>query len=783
MNRIFLIAFVFLYCYFVCCYGQERKIEGVVYIAPTEFAEMAQVILHADSVTVHPEVVTYTDKRGYYSIDLNTPAKLFIVEVRYWGYHATSKTFESDSIKIVERCDFNLEPAEEATQLSDVVVTAKRKVSVGRKSYRFSRKQIHDAKSSLDLALTLPLVKADARTGIISSAVGDVAPTILINGYYGTNEELRSIPPSKIIRIDYYDIAPERYNTTGSVIDVITKPLDDGHHAGVEASVTPIATDAVARLYYNFNSGSHQFKFFTNHFIRYSHFGKKEEQTSEYTTDEFHKYQSEGTTHTRLNTHSFRASYSFSQPSKQFFELSVSSSFEKNSNPQLYDAFVQMGNTSQNRLGKVKNEGIVFTPVVDIYYDRTVSDVGSRLFANLVYTHNQARTKYNLSECDATTQHVYLDEYLEGKTSKNSFIAQVEYVHPLKNGWFYAGSRAMYSQAQFDIRGISVGSSADNQKQWRSRSYVSWEGNVGKFLFRFTPSINLHYTSAHKGLNQAQTHWTFNPRLLIGYQFHNNQRLRWEVETANLIPELGETTEAIRQIREALYVRNNPKLKNSYLTTTRLYHSWGNAYMELINTLIYNYTNKDWVLGFEKGEVQGKKVIIQQRLNALYSQYFILKNSLAIKPLGDESLVIRLYAQPRYQHYKLSKEQQVALFSIPSGGSLTYKHNNWGLQGDIDLPYRRLQSYFTNSSGWRSALSGFWNKGSWNVRFAIESLFVPESSQTINHDFIELKDNTNVIYCDNFWKASLSFTYYFSVGKGYKGERFLENEDNDRGAI
>ena len=36
---------------------------------------------------------------------------------------------------------------------------------------------------------------------------------------------------------------------------------------------------------------------------------------------------------------------------------------------------------------------------------------------------------------------------------------------------------------------------------------------------------------------------------------------------------------------------------------------------------------------------------------------------------------------------------------------------------------------------------------------------------------------------DNRWKASLSLTYYFSVGKSFRGERFLENEDSDRGAI
>ena len=73
--------------------------------------------------------------------------------------------------------------------------------------------------------------------------------------------------------------------------------------------------------------------------------------------------------------------------------------------------------------------------------------------------------------------------------------------------------------------------------------------------------------------------WSFNPRLLVGYQLPKNHRLRWEVETANQIPELGETTEAMRQVREGLFVRNNPKLENCYAGTTRLYHSWSHPYI------------------------------------------------------------------------------------------------------------------------------------------------------------------------------------------------------------
>ncbi|MDD7319446.1 MAG: hypothetical protein PUG74_12370 [Prevotellaceae bacterium] len=762
--------------------AQERAIEGFIYIDQKEPAEMALVALHADSITANPSLVTYTDKRGYYRLNLGASlAKHYLLEVQYIGYLTTTKALVGDSIQGAMRCDLNLETAAQTAQLQEVVVTAKRKMGIDRKSYRFSREQIKQAKSSLDLALTLPQIKAEARTGRIASATGETAPIILINGHYATNEELRSIPPSKIIRIDYFDIAPERYNARGSVLDVITKPLDNGHHAGVEASVAPFATDAAARLYYNYNSGAHQFKLFTNNFIRHTNLGKQEEQTSEYTTTKRHLYESVGTTHTRLNSHMLKASYAFNQQGKRHLEVSLSTSLEKSNNPQSYDALVQIGNEQQRRLGEVTSGGQVFTPVVDVYYDRTLSSTGSRLFSNLVYTHNQAHTEYNLVETLATTKKTALEERLTGKTSKNSLIAQVEYAHPLKSGWLYIGSHLMYSHALFRLNGISTGESQDKQDQWRDRTYLSWEGSIGKFFYRLTPALNLHYVSAHKGLDQAQMRWSFNPRLLIGYRLPNNHLLRWEVETANQIPELGETTEAMRQIREGLFVRNNPKLENSYLATTRLYHSWSHPRIELSNTLAYNYTDRDWVLSFKRNEVNGKTAIIRQRRNALYSQYVTFKTSVGIKPLGDERLIIRLYAQPRYQHYRLTKAQEISLFSIPAGASVTYQYNNWGVQGDLDLPYQRLYSYFISSTGWYSSLSGFWSKGPWNIRLAVENLFVPESTQMSNHQFLELQERSKVMLRDNCWKASLSIAYYFSIGKSFRGERLLENEDSDRG--
>ncbi|WP_449032899.1 carboxypeptidase-like regulatory domain-containing protein, partial [Porphyromonas sp.] len=191
MKRISLLLLSFLLFSLKLTFAQERAIEGFVYIDQEEPAEMALVALHSDSITSHPTLVTYTDKRGYYHINLNPPfAKQYLLEVRYVGYKATTTEIEGENIQGTGRYDFNLETTEPAAQLQEVVVTAKQKMGIDSKSYRFSREQIKQAQSSLDLALTLPQIKAEARTGRIASATGEATPLILINGHYATNEEL-----------------------------------------------------------------------------------------------------------------------------------------------------------------------------------------------------------------------------------------------------------------------------------------------------------------------------------------------------------------------------------------------------------------------------------------------------------------------------------------------------------------------------------------------------------------------------------------------------------------
>lgn len=54
-------------------HAQEKAIEGFVYIDQKEAVEMALVALHPDYISANPTLFTFTDKKGYYRLNLEEP--------------------------------------------------------------------------------------------------------------------------------------------------------------------------------------------------------------------------------------------------------------------------------------------------------------------------------------------------------------------------------------------------------------------------------------------------------------------------------------------------------------------------------------------------------------------------------------------------------------------------------------------------------------------------------------------------------------------------------------
>lgn len=122
-------------------------------------------------------------------------------------------------------------------------------------------------------------------------------------------------------------------------------------------------------------------------------------------------------------------------------------------------------------------------------------------------------------------------------------------------------------------------------------------------------------------------------------------------------------------------------------------------------------------------------------------------------------------------------------FSIPAGLNVVFQYKGWGAQCNAKIPYKSITSSFHGMSEAYGSLMGFWSNGAWSVYLALEYMFNATGYEAMGHNCFDLYRWTKVTEQDEHWKASLTVSYYFSVGESYKRERGLENEDSDRGTL
>jgi hypothetical protein len=97
---------------------------------------------------------------------------------------------------------------------------------------------------------------------------------ILVNGATVTDNELKMLPPDKVLRVEYYDFPPARYAGVGSVVNIITRSLDNGYGGGVDLSHAFTTGFANDNAYFAYNKGRNQLSF--EYALNYRDYRKRE---------------------------------------------------------------------------------------------------------------------------------------------------------------------------------------------------------------------------------------------------------------------------------------------------------------------------------------------------------------------------------------------------------------------------------------------------------------------------------------------------------------------------
>ena len=208
-----------------------------------------------------------------------TEAKRVVVKCSFVGYRTYYRNCEAGDIGTIQ-----MRPAEYI--INGVTVEGTRIMNYVDKSvHTFTIEQISQARNVRDLLEHVEDLKIDLVSNKIQRMDGG-SVKILINGIAASDIDLKGIPANKISRVEYYNIPPARYADAGTLINVITKRMETGINAGIEASTAFTTGFTNDEAYLNLTSGNHQFSLSYSFNMRdYSkRFG---EQTYDYTLQRY----------------------------------------------------------------------------------------------------------------------------------------------------------------------------------------------------------------------------------------------------------------------------------------------------------------------------------------------------------------------------------------------------------------------------------------------------------------------------------------------------------------
>ncbi|AZI20687.1 hypothetical protein [Chryseobacterium taklimakanense] len=115
------------------------------------------------------------------------------------------------------------------------------------------------ARHSKDLLKTLPELQLDPISNTVTSIKGGKV-LFLINGIEASDNQIKSIAPTNVLRVEYFDIPPARFSQRAdTVVNIITKNPEVGYSYGADVTSALTTGFVNGSAYAGYTKGNNDF--------------------------------------------------------------------------------------------------------------------------------------------------------------------------------------------------------------------------------------------------------------------------------------------------------------------------------------------------------------------------------------------------------------------------------------------------------------------------------------------------------------------------------------------
>ncbi|MDR1054644.1 MAG: TonB-dependent receptor [Prevotellaceae bacterium] len=766
--------FLVLSVFVTVCYSQIQIKGNVQVIENGEKcpASNVSVVLYKTSDSAEYYALTTSDNNGDFIIN-NVDRGVYTISLSLLGYKTRSIEINivdiSDNLLALD--DIVLEDNIEL--LSEVLVIAKQSSqNIDNKSFTFSREQIDASKEARDLILNIPHLIIDKTSNSLASSDGG-SLLILINGVKSNNSELKLIPAHKVKRVEYYDIPPIEYNTSGKIINIITKELDSGW-AG-DFYLIGGQFFSMFTPYLSYINGKN--KFTLGYDLHISH---KRDVKDNY--EDSYNYNLNGTNYNYLykkedqnwgNQQGISFSYSNVKNGNYIFQTKIGLGLTRNNNNESKDIALSIANFTDKQTGLLTNRVKSVAPSIDIYYSKKIGK-NSEIKANLY------------SVLFKNDQKVYSEEKgLNGfedrmalESEKKTIIAELNYSTKIGSHRLSAGYRSHFSLV--DNKLSNSFTSSDDADIYLRDNYFFGEtsGRISGLTYRMSIGAKFINNSTE---SSDYNKFLFTPIMVLGYKINNDNYIRFTYRPYTKNPDIQQLSDNMILIMNNFLQTGNADLKNSFTHDLKLNYNYSKNILDVDVNIFYENVNNYIFDNFSQNTINNNQYIVISSNNAaMYYNYGVAAN-ISLRPLKNISLGCNFMSYKQI-FQALDESEKISKWFYPVTLYASYQYKNFSLDYYQKLSSKYLEGMYIMGTEKVSYLSAGYSIKDWSFQLNYYFPFAKNifSNYTLGNSIVE--NNTAVRLKSKEKTIGISVSWNFSTSREqYKLSRSIYNEDIDNG--
>ena len=457
-------------------------------------------------------------------------------------------------------------------QLDEVVIKAPKVIrKADMDVYHPSRSAVENSKNGMQLLtnLMIPSLNVDDVLGSVTAAGENVQ--VRINGRQATVDQVRSLLPETVKRVEWIDNPGLRYNGANYVLNiVVSNPTVGG---SLQATARPAVNQAwgVYLSDVKFNTGRSQWEVGVNYKLT-----NKLKSHRDYT--ETFTYP-DGTTLTRNETsrggrldNSFGhawASYSYIKPDTTI--LFIEANGHRNFSDKVhYNGLLSLSNGSDDIFLSDTQGNKGTTPELSAYLEQHFAHRQTLVFDfKASFYSGHAFSDY--IETPAAYGYIpdpTVDVHTSIKDRNQVYAIETNYIKKWNSSKLTAG--ASYSANRNRSVYENLDGEVFHQRQDKAYFFAEYFHRLNKIAI--TAGLGAQYTSfLFKETGQGRDSWNLRPQATISYGINQNHQLRLSFQSWQSAPTLAQTNIAPQQVDGFQWHIGNPDLKTStsYMLTLR----------------------------------------------------------------------------------------------------------------------------------------------------------------------------------------------------------------------